>query len=1105
MSAAAPLRHSPASSDWRDLASLGEQLASTTSFVAQRNRIIAMTSRLLYGNADVWLRENLFRLPNLEEDSLFPAQPLSAGMQRALKTGGLCVKQKKGLKDNTSRVTWAAIPLEDQGMTLGALQITRLKGPEFKPDELDLLKGLAGVIAVSLIASHRAAVERFRLNQLNLVRDVSAQIANTLSVTELAARVTELIQKTFHYYYVAIFTIPLATLTDFKDASGTPHEHSASASLLFRSSSMAQRKGRRKAKVALEVEIGQGLIGQAAAQGERVLVPDVQQDPRYRFIDALPETRSEAVIPLKVKDHVLGVLDVQSDLVDAFHPNDLLILEALADTIARAVEGARLYSDLKRRADQLTLITEVSKSVSASLDQRTLMNNVAALIHDRFKYPHVQLFTVHPTRRVISYQAGSGKRSKDLAGYMLALDDAQGIIPWVAREGKVILANDVKKNKRYRPSPLPPHDINSEVCVPLIYDNQVVGVLDIQSDKRNAFTEDDLVVFEAVADNIATAIHNADLYRSEQWRRQVGESLSEVAGLISENVGVDDVLEAILSELDRNLPVDISAIWLLEDDELYLAASHNFDEALLEKTLFESPDSYEALMKAAHSDAPQIRKPSDPIWVSGLAAGFDKNYSALAAPLRLGDQPLGVITLAHSTAGRYGHEAQAMTTTFASYAAVAIENARLYDAAQEQAYASAALLQVAQAIVSLNDLGEILGTIIRIMPILVGVQRAALYEWDQDKGLFRPSQEYGLSDEDAPSFWNHTFLPGEFAFLDACRDASNMLACQLNEARGLQAWLAVDLTQDVNLGSPNALLFAVPIAVKDDLYGVMVIEEAAGGLRFRARRLEIINGIVQQAALAIQNDLLQKEMVVRERLETEVQLARQIQQAFIPESLPVFENWELAARWKTARQVGGDFYDVFDLPDNCLGLFIADVADKGVPAALFMALTRTLVRAAVIENVSPADAMKRVNDLLIPDTRQGMFVTAVYAVLDMNNNELTYVNAGHNPPLWVKRDRGIERLTRTAIALGVVIGEPVEQRTIKLEPGDHVFLYTDGLTESFNNENVFYGEGRLTEAIVTSQYSSAHEMLDVVEKSLLDFAQDMPPADDLTMLVLRRV
>jgi serine phosphatase RsbU (regulator of sigma subunit)/putative methionine-R-sulfoxide reductase with GAF domain len=1102
MCAVASVRQLPGISDWRDLASLGEQIAGATSFVAPRDRIIAMTSRLLGGNADLWLDENLFRLPNLDEPSLFPARPLSAGMQRALKTNGLVTKNKSGKNitasrqalrhgertSNRQRETWAAIPLEDQGMTLGALQVSRPKGPQFKQDELNLLKGLAGVIAVGLVASHRVAVERFRLNQLNLVREVSAQIANSLSVDELASRVTELIRQTFHYYYVAIFTV-----------------REASTSLRFRASSMGDRKRKRRAKVALEVEIGQGLIGQAAAEGERVLVPDVQKDPRYRFIDMLPETRSEVVIPLKFENRVLGVLDVQSDQSDAFHPNDLLILEALADTIGRAVEGARLYSDLKRRADHLTLITEVGKSVNASLDLRTLMQNVAALIHDRFGYPHVQLFTVHPVRRVINFQAGSGRRSKDLAGYMLSLDDAEGIIPWVAREGQTVLVRDVKKDKRYRPSPLPPHNTSSELCVPLRYNDQVVGVLDIQSDKRNAFTEDDRLVFEAVADNIATAIHNADLYRSEQWRRQVGDSLREVAGLVSENVGVDDVLEAILSELDRNLPVDISAIWLLEDDGLYLAACHNCDEDTLERTLYDNPEAYAGLMSVLYSEEPLIRKPADPIWVSGIAAGFNQDYSALAVPLRLGDQPLGVITLAHNTPGRYGHEAQGMTMTFASYAAVAIENARLYDSAQEQAYASAALLQVAQAIVSLNDIGEILGTIIRILPILVGVARAALYEWDPERQLFRPSQEFGLDDNDASLFWSRNFAPDEFAFLQSCRNTMGMLACQLDEGKGLGAWLSTDPTREANLGSLAALLYAIPIAVKDDLYGVMLIEEAPGGLRFRVRRLEIITGIAQQAALAIQNDLLQKAMVARERLETEVQLARQIQKTFLPESLPEFSGWDLAARWKTARQVGGDFYDVFNLPNNRLGLFIADVADKGVPAALFMALTRTLVRATVSETESPAEALRRVNELLLPDTRQGMFVTAVYAVLDMESNMLTYANAGHNPPLWMKRAGIIERLTRTGVALGASEEARFTERAIQFDDGDSLLLYTDGLTESFNNDGDLYGEERLMQAILANQCSSAHEVMDVIEKSLLDFVQDMPAADDLTMLVLRRV
>jgi phosphoserine phosphatase RsbU/P len=1078
---------SPLSPDWREIASLGEQIVSAPSLSAQCDVIVGVTSRLVHGDVQIWLNENLFRLPNIAEGSLFPEEPAFPGMQRALKARDVRTKQQRGTKSSASRETWAAVPLEEQGMLLGAIQVTRPQGPEFTPEEIETLKGLEGVIAVSLIAAHRIAVERFRLNQLNLVREVSSQIANVMNVDELARRVTELIQQTFHYYYVAIFTL-----------------RRRSTSLRFRASATGPREDKPKAAVALEVEMGQGLVGLAAAEGERILVEDVKQDSRYRFIDILPETCSEVVIPLKMEDRVLGVLDVQSDKTNAFHPNDLLILEALADTIARAVEGARLYSDVRRRADQLTLIAEVSKSVSSSLELRTLMENVATLIHGRFGYPYIHLFTVHQNRRLIEYQAGSGARSHELAGYTLPLDDMQGIIAWVAREGETVLANDVKKDERYRPSPLPPEDTNSELCVPLLYGNEIVGVLDIQSDQYNAFTEDDPVIFEAVADNIATAIHNADLFHSEQWRRQVADSLREVAGLISADVGVDDVLEAILAELDRNLPVDISAIWLVEDNELYLAACHNCNENELEATLYSLPGAYDSLMDALYSEHPLIRKPSDPIWITGIIAGFEQDYSGLAVPLRIGDQNLGVITLSHSTPGRYGHEAQTMTTTFASYAAVAIENARLYDSAQEQAYASAALLQVAQAIVSLNDLDEILSTIIRILPILVGVERAALYQWEAEKEVYRPSQQYGLSEEDEKIFWHRSFLPGEFAFLDSCRGATGMMACELPDQRGLNAWLSVDPTRDINLGNPGAFLFAVPIAVKNDLYGVILIEEAAGGLRFRSRRLEIITGIAQQAALALQNDLLQKEMVVRERLETEVQLARQIQQTFIPESLPQYENWDLSARWKTARQVGGDFYDVFELPHNRLGLFIADVADKGVPAALFMALTRTLVRAAVIENNGPADALRRVNDLLIPDTKQGMFVTAVYAVLDMNNNELTYVNAGHNPPLWIKCQGGLERLTRTGVALGASEEARYTQRTIPFDVDDSLLLYTDGLTESFNIDGDFFGEERLYEAIRANLCSSASELLDVVEKALLNFVKDMPPADDLTMLSLRR-
>jgi len=203
-----------------------------------------------------------------------------------------------------------------------------------------------------LITAHRTAVEQWRIGQLNLVRQVSAQVANAVEVDELAKRVTKLIQESFHYYYVAVFTIDIG-----RDI------------LRFRAGAKVTGGNQEKTTPVLEIELGQGLIGHVAQSGEEVLCSDVGAEPRYRFLSGLPETKSEIVLPLKIEDRILGVLDVQSDHLAAFHPNDLLVLRALADNIAVAIEGARLYSALQRRADQLDIIAEVSKKATSELGQ----------------------------------------------------------------------------------------------------------------------------------------------------------------------------------------------------------------------------------------------------------------------------------------------------------------------------------------------------------------------------------------------------------------------------------------------------------------------------------------------------------------------------------------------------------------------------------------------------------------------------------------------------------------------------------------------------------------------------------------------------------------
>jgi serine phosphatase RsbU (regulator of sigma subunit) len=286
----------------------------------------------------------------------------------------------------------------------------------------------------------------------------------------------------------------------------------------------------------------------------------------------------------------------------------------------------------------------------------------------------------------------------------------------------------------------------------------------------------------------------------------------------------------------------------------------------------------------------------------------------------------------------------------------------------------------------------------------------------------------------------------------------------------------------------------------------MLVEESApfGGLR--DRRLEIITGIARQAALAVQNDLLRQETAERERLEQELQLAHEIQYTFMPSQEPYLSGWELSFVWRAARQVAGDFYDFFELPDRRLGLVIADVADKGMPAALFMTLTRTLVRAAALEDESPAAVLERVNDLLEADARHGMFVTAVYAVLSLETGELAYANAGHPPPLLSRtRARELVRLGTGGMALGVVPGTQLEERSVALEPGDHLVFYTDGITEAFSPKDEIYGDARLEATVRAIADGSSQAMLEAIDDSVSAFVGDNPATDDVTLMVLGRL
>ena len=240
-------------------------------------------------------------------------------------------------------------------------------------------------------------------------------------------------------------------------------------------------------------------------------------------------------------------------------------------------------------------------------------------------------------------------------------------------------------------------------------------------------------------------------------------------------------------------------------------------------------------------------------------------------------------------------------------------------------------------------------------------------------------------------------------------------------------------------------------------------------------------------------------------LQNELNIASQMQQSILPAQFPRGPDFQVYASMTPARNVGGDFYDIVHLEDNRIGVAIADVSDKGVPAALYMMSSRTLLKGAAIGCESPSQVLDEVNSLLQDDSDTGMFVTLFYGIYDPATNEFTYANGGHNPPLIVHADGSSTVLAMTGgVALGVVPSIQYEQTTVALSPGDTILLYTDGVTDATNEEGEFFGLERLQATFAGNPPRDSRVANDAVFEALQNFVGDVAQADDITCLALSR-
>jgi serine phosphatase RsbU (regulator of sigma subunit)/anti-sigma regulatory factor (Ser/Thr protein kinase) len=299
---------------------------------------------------------------------------------------------------------------------------------------------------------------------------------------------------------------------------------------------------------------------------------------------------------------------------------------------------------------------------------------------------------------------------------------------------------------------------------------------------------------------------------------------------------------------------------------------------------------------------------------------------------------------------------------------------------------------------------------------------------------------------------------------------------------------------------------AVPLVSQGELIGVLNLGPRLSEQDYSSDDRKLLDNLAAQAAPALRVAQLVREQeaeaATRQRFEQELEVARLIQQNFLPKELPDLPGWQIAACYRPAREVGGDFYDVIPLPDGRVGFVVGDVTDKGVPAALVMSATRSVLRASAQRLIEPGEVLERVNEHLYPDMPEKMFVTCLYGVLDTDSGLFRFANAGHDLP-YVQTAEGVVELRARGMPLGLMPGMSYEENEATLQLGETVLLHSDGVLEAHDAERDMFGSPRLKATMARAP--GGREMIDHVLSDLEAFTGPRAEQeDDITMVTLQR-
>jgi sigma-B regulation protein RsbU (phosphoserine phosphatase) len=416
------------------------------------------------------------------------------------------------------------------------------------------------------------------------------------------------------------------------------------------------------------------------------------------------------------------------------------------------------------------------------------------------------------------------------------------------------------------------------------------------------------------------------------------------------------------------------------------------------------------------------------------------------------------------------------------------ENRRLKRAVEELSV----LNELARSIGASINAKEIMDTIIRRALRSVGAEQGvvALVAKQPNDTIKTVARAMVTSSERRPLHLNQSLLGWMYL---------NEKPLLINDLRSDERFQGLKTDQAVTS------ILCVPLMTKSELKGVLAVYNKKGGGGFTEEDERLLGILAAQSAQIVENARLYEEEKAHSLLKQQIQLVSGIQTELLPKTSPDVPGYDIAGRNIPAQTVGGDYFDFIPVEPDQMCVCLGDVSGKGLPASLLMANLQATLRGQTHRDTNPSDCLKRCNSMLYRSTDPEHFATLFCGSLDVEKHSLRYCNAGHNYPFLFSVGKDPLRLETGGIVLGIMEQYPFEQGTVDLSPGDLLVIFSDGITEAINADEVEFGEDKLAELLAAHREDSASELIERTVKAVVDHAAGHPQADDMTMVVLRRL